>query len=266
MPHRISTPPQNEPEDDQALNAAAAREVSRELDALMFNSPLGSQGSAPSSQVRQSAPPPQPAPEEIQTPVSSYSHEPQYVRERFRSATLQSSHSREGGIAADDAASASLAINRPVNTPSPALSHRTPDEYPSGGSPAPPRPFYSMGAVSGSASSLPGGETPRTISAAAFKRARPLGSVSPIDGGSVVDVSPLSIQKRSSRNLQPGDVPGQQRIASAPGGPRYSPEAGDGSDLRNRVSSAVYPPADGQGGYDDTYDYISAYTNPPQNH
>jgi hypothetical protein len=57
---RAPTPPPEElpaPADEKSLNAAAAREVSRELDALMFHSPTESAGRAPPSPLAPPAAP-----------------------------------------------------------------------------------------------------------------------------------------------------------------------------------------------------------------
>lgn len=268
-------------EEEKDLNAAAAREVSRELDALMFSSPL-----KPAEPVASRPDPLQvPAPpfarrftpsrsslslgsDQLTSPTRT---EASYVRERDRSPSVVASptsataHSPTSSVpshSADGHDTAPLApppsISLPPRIPSPAPSStsttpfRTPMEFPG---PAPP--FYNLPAMSGSGSFQPGGT--RTISAAAFKRQLRSPSSPPPDAQDP-GTSPLIVKKRmpgsplppSARLQEPH---GMQRVSSAP-------------DPRNRVASATYGARpESTAGEEDHYDYISAYVDdPPPEH
>ncbi|GJE91333.1 hypothetical protein PsYK624_074820 [Phanerochaete sordida] len=261
-PPPVPTSPE---EEEKALNAAAAREVSRELDALMFSSPLKTPEQPKLAQrpdplevpdrtfVRRYTPSRSSLGGDSVTSPTSLRNELPYVRERDRTATasptssvpphsptVSSSHGHD----ADDQAAASqpppsIALP-PPSMPSPAISSNasTPFKTPLSEFPAPvkgPGSFYNLPSASASGGIGPNG--PRTISAAAFKRQLRSPSSPPPAEAAQANVSPLNVHKR---------VPV----------PRLD-------DPMARVSSAPDParPASIASGHqeEDSYDYISAY-------
>ncbi|KAI0711220.1 hypothetical protein C8Q76DRAFT_797541 [Earliella scabrosa] len=284
---RAPTPPATQLLDEKSLNAAAAREVSRELDALMMSSP-------PQSPT-QTQPPPSPLSNRPQysippyqrravSPLPSLSTAPapgsqptsprlegMYVRERDRSGSFPATRAPTLDtipVPASPAASDGSDQQRPsINLPkpsSPALSSdtngtpfRTPMSTPSG----PPQSgsFYNLPSTTGSNASFNSAGGPRTISAAAFRRPQPQARNMSVDsvGSGVADTTPLNVKKRGalpaspypSQNLQPGQGLGQ--------GPRSAsnPYLQQGYGEQDRPVSHYR-----QDGEDD-FDYISAYTD-----
>lgn len=254
------------------MNAAAAREVSRELDALMFSSPLKPADPAPPTPSRVDPmqvpqPPfvrrsnPSRSSLSIGSPTSPTGPRPDltYVRERDRSGSAVSSPTSISHHSSIDTGGSQSADGHSPQTPpvsiaippisSPTLSstgstpYRTPSEFPL--QPAGPGSFYKMPVMSGSAGSFTTGGA-RTISAAAFKRqirnpsSPPLDSSSPLPDGT----SPLMVKKRLPGSPYPASrlqadspgFPGMQRVSSAPD-PAY--QRGD-PEGRNRSSSGTY--------------------------
>ncbi|CAL1716019.1 unnamed protein product [Somion occarium] len=281
--HRPQTPStdENHTDEQKALNAAVAREVSRELDALMFSSPIAPHPPPPAIDRTPSplqppqppfarsavsprpegyppsqSPPPSNRRDSMMSPLSPR-NEPQYVRERDRSLPSSPSQTNTsyGSPGHESPLQSPPSISLP-DRPSPSAStgtpFRTPPEYPSGGSGS----MYNMSASTGSASSFTPGVGGK-ISAAAFKRQiRQPGSMSPEMGGgdSLGDTNPLS------------------RVPSAPqyGNPPH--DSGVGWQQPRSVSATdLTPTDDGPAGHqrlsaaggasDDDFDYISAYVN-----
>lgn len=302
-PPRSPSPPklpthQEEPsEDEESLNAAAAREVSRELDALMFSSPTSTAAPQPPSPL---VPPKRPfatrsvsprPPMDVNTTPSTTSSklESSYVRERDRSLGSPLS---SGGEQSPSAPSPTFArtsqdpvnnlppgstLNFTVRSPSPATSaasnpYRTPPEYMTPTTAA--QSMYSLaaskigsGSGSGSSLSLAGG-APRTISAAAFRRQQQLKQQSapqPDSGSPMSDTNPLVVKKRPLPNQPyPSEVP----HAGSPGGAGYprvpsAPVPGGPMDSGARPDSTYRSVSAHQresvASADDDYDYISAY-------
>jgi hypothetical protein len=287
-------------DDETSLNAAAAREVSRELDALMFSSPLKSPEPSASRPDPLKVPDP-PFVRRLTPSRSSLAGEPSmsssarneltYVRERDRSSTgSPTSPTSYRSPLATSTVSRSADGHEPLPPPPPislpprgaspapssstATPYRTPLEFPA--PPTGPGSFYSLPSASGSGSlSLGGGNGARTISAAAFKRQLRNPSQPPI-GDRSPDTTSLAAKRRlpstplPAHRLQPGEM--QQRVSSAPDSARPTVDVHD--DGRNRSSSATYStrqshdvgPAghdegEGDHGEDDHYDYISAYAD-----
>lgn len=224
------------PEEEKAANAAAAREVSREMDALMFGSP--GKFPPPSSALPQ---PPSP----LQPPAAPFAHgrisparpeslrstpgsppltprESNYVRERDRSPSIPPASPGSDGarspVTQQSPIVASSTITPetrpsmppprislpPIRSVSPAFSsvssnnaYSTPPDIPFT-QPAGPGSFYNLPAMSGSGT-LPG--SGRTVAAGLFKRQmRSATSPAPTDGGqqpATADVSPLNLKKRA---------------------------------------------------------------------
>lgn len=283
--HRTGPPSTDEDHTDEekALNAAAAREVSRELDALMFTSPLAPHPPPPPvDRTPSPLEPPHPpfarnagprmdtvgqAPasrrESLLSPLSPR-NEPQYVRERDRA--------ERSAPTSPAASQASYTVSPPIseippppppniNLPERSTSsfgtpYRTPPEHPThGGSGS----IYNMAGMTGSTSSF---GTGGKISAAAFKRQirspGSLGGQSPDPSSEIADVSPLSVKKRGAlpgspypSRLTPGDAgAGMQRVPSAP---TYGSGASDQGNWQQqqqpRSTSAGNAPGDDEGGH-----------------
>lgn len=269
-----SQTPTSPEEEEKALNAAAAREVSRELDALMFNSPL----KAP----EQPKPTPRPDPLEVPdrpfvrrytpsrsslggdsiTSPTSVRNE-SYVRERDRAATasptssaaphsptISSSHdhSADGHEAplppppAPAAPPPPISLPPPTSSPAPPSTASTPFKTPLSEFPPPPKgpgSFYNLPGASTSGGVGPGGT--RTISAAAFKRQLRSPSSPPQTEIPLGGTSPLNVHKR---------VPVPRMDAS----PTPSSRAPESMDPRDRPMSVASGHQE-----EDSYDYISAY-------
>lgn len=273
-------PPVHE-DDEQALNAAAAREVSRELDALMFSSPIKPpESEKPAPPSLEPLQPPQAAfarrtspgrlsftGEPLTSPTTSLRNEPTYIRERDRASLSPTSegYGASQSSLSGHTTSTQLTDNSPLQppppinerAPSPAVSYmsagtpyKTPPEMPLPTTqPAGPGSFYNLPAMSGSGTFSPGGT--RTISAAAFKRQiRSPSSPPPSDPHA--DATPLNVRKRT-----PGSplIPGSGLRPDAPGTPRIfsAPNPGVAAPASSRPLSA--------NGDEDEYDYISAYVD-----
>ncbi|KAI9063576.1 hypothetical protein FKP32DRAFT_680513 [Trametes sanguinea] len=300
QPRIPSPPPQQEqqrsaeedPLDEHSLNAAAAREVSRELDALMMSSP-----SSPTAPAPPWAQPPRPqytnpyqrrgvSPRpslEPTGPATSPKLEGMYVRQRDRSASSPISRipvpesvpapaSPSGSNDGSDQMQRSIQ-SIPRISPVPTAGSnggtpfRTPLETPL--APPPTGSLYNLPGSAGSNSSFstnPGGV--RTISAAAFRRPVRNASGSVVsDGGRQspapsADVTPLNVKKRPLPN-SPYPPPhlsanlqapgGMMRSVSAPGSP-VVPGGQQGQDGQEQRPLTHYR-------QDDDFDYISAYTD-----
>ncbi|PIL27567.1 hypothetical protein GSI_10718 [Ganoderma sinense ZZ0214-1] len=287
---RTHTPPATEVlMDENALNAAAIREVSRELDALMISSP-GSPptqdlpppspvpgrpfGASPSPFNRQRRDPSPLPPVNTASPPGSSMTSPKlenvYVRERDRS--MNSPMSSIGRKMSHDIPSSSptavpasptmsdgsdhgrpsMTIPQPFQDSSNGTPYRTPMGTPS------PGPMYNMPATTNSTSSFsaPGGN--RTISAAAFKRQPPQQRNLSSDSVGPADVSPLNVKKRP---LPSSPYP-------SPLGSGLGPGTGLNLGLRGATPSPQpvepRPVSHYRSDGEDEFDYISAYTDDPR--
>lgn len=278
-PPRAPTPPAADLLDEKSLNAAAALEVSRELDALMMSStppesPVLSQPFANRAQFRTGIPPWQrqgtsPLPS-INTGRQNGSQptspklEGMYVRERDRSVgspgnrapTQEPTPAPSSPSLSSDGDQTRPAVSLP--RASPALStdtngtpFRTPMTTPLAG-PPPSSSMYSLpGGLSGSNTSFNSGGT-RTISAAAFRRPQPQIRNMSVDSAQS-DVSPLNVKKRA---LPSSPYPVQQQQMLQPGVPAGMRSASPSNaplDSDDRPVSHYRQ--------DDDFDYISAYTD-----
>ncbi|KAI0929537.1 hypothetical protein AcV7_005370 [Taiwanofungus camphoratus] len=252
-PVQIRSPPprtQSPVSDEKSLNAAAAREVSRELDALMFSSPsLSPDTGMPEPLLPPQAPfskrsvSPRPNVEISTTQPMSPRIEPQYLRERDRalvspnsiSSVSSGDTSRVSGDRSVPSPAPPPMANVSVALPSPSpsgisnvITYRTPPEHASPSGTIPASSLYNLpSSVTGSgasfsSTSVSGGS--RTISAAAFRRPQIRAPSSPMPDSGVAglpDTGPLNVKKRplptspfpSSR---PQGVSSQGRIPSAP--------------------------------------------------
>ena len=267
----IPTPPYalEEPEDERALNAAAAREVSREMDALMYSPPAAPPRTA-SPEAQNPAPlsippvayPPPPSNDTLIQPLSPFAR----TRNRSPGSPTASRSSAEHpsynnvppsprvpSTPNSPTVQASLPppnISLPLSS-SPSLSSnssapfRTPPELPANPSPKPSHrtlPQLPLGASAAKSPPLPPPGS-RTISAAAFRRPVPRIGSDTFSGSP--DVSPLSIKKRDLR------------------GSPYSPQTGGffGSTSSLPIAQAPVPapPQPQEQPHEDEFDYISAY-------
>ncbi|KAG1813601.1 uncharacterized protein BJ212DRAFT_1482503 [Suillus subaureus] len=254
-------------DDEQARNAAAAREVSRELDALAFSTPAPvmysthpTQSQAPpqGSYMSGQAYPPQPhqqlqihAPQHNQTsqppsplapPIAPFAHrstsphshigaDPGESRPLPNIVASRSSSPRPTSPRLPPSSLSS--VQSPASVP-----YRSPPEYP-----RPPPPFSSplmAKSTSSLTSGAPGG-APRMISAAAFRRPGRNGSesgssLSPAGYSGPADTSPLSL-------LRPSASP--------------APSMSRKSGAMRRLSVVNPDPVQLD---EDEFDYISAYT------
>ncbi|OBZ77366.1 Sphingolipid long chain base-responsive protein PIL1 [Grifola frondosa] len=271
---RMSIPPHDsDPMDETTLNAAAAREVSRELDALMFRSP-----------------PPQPdrQPSPLRPPQPPFARRAVSPRPNMDMSASQPSspklESEPESVPAAPAPSASRftpspdgrtisptpVTNVPKGSPSPPLSvgssgahFRTPPE----GSPVVPPSLYNLPAMTGSGSSFSSMPGTRTISAAAFRRPQMRtvsgslsdnGSLGPGPSPGLADTSPLAVKKRPlpsspypSPRLQGPTGQVTARVPSAPALSSGGPKIDEGARLSHY--------RDDGGDEDDEYDFVSAY-------
>ncbi|KAG6878967.1 hypothetical protein C0992_006261 [Termitomyces sp. T32_za158] len=271
---RIPPPVFDPTQEERLLNAAAAREVSREMDALTFNPPIPQQDRERTHSVakgdhgyraqpnistgEQLAPPsapysgaPSPNTDSPVLPYSSYNATsrttdhplpypsgPTQQQPNHPSMDFQPAtpmHSNDGPPRLP-----------PLATQLPSSSYSNPNtasgEYP-----------RSLGAFPGpaqkSTSSLTASGPPgaRTISAAAFKRPqRVVGSDSP---STMSDVNPLSIKKRIPSSPYPHGREGSPSHPSRSGSPAQPPVP---------PPSQALPPVPKD---EDSYDYISAYVD-----
>jgi hypothetical protein len=266
----IPTPPYAiaEPEDERALNAAAAREVSRELDALMYSPPVAPPRTA-SPEVQDPAPlsippvvnaPPPPFNDTLAQPPSPFAR----TRNRSPGSPTASRSSAEHPPLNNvppspylPSAPSSPTIQAPLPPPgislpplsSPSLSSsssapfRTPPELPANPSPNPSHRTLPQPPLGSSPAKTPPFPPPgtgnRTISAAAFRRPVPRIGSDTLSG--TPDVSPLAIKKRDLRS---------------------SPYASRTGGLMGSTSSLPPVPAPSQPQeqqQEDDFDYISAY-------
>ncbi|KAK7691152.1 hypothetical protein QCA50_006255 [Cerrena zonata] len=296
--YRPSSPSADEShmDEEKVLNVAAAREVSRELDALMFTSPLPphpvpppidrtpsplepphppfARNAAPRMDVNAQAPPPASRRESLLSPLSPR-NEPQYIRERDRADRSTPTSPAFSNAAASPPSEAPLPPPPNINLPERSTSsfgtpYRTPSEHPTGSG-----SIYNMAGMTGSASSF---GTGAKISAAAFKRQirspGSLGGQSSDPTPEAADVSPLSVKKRTlpgspypSQRLTPGDGGvNMQRVPSAPTYGAGAPDQGNGWQQPRSTSAGNEEGghrrfADSGGPQDEEFDYISAYVN-----
>ncbi|KAG6840192.1 hypothetical protein C0991_008328 [Blastosporella zonata] len=274
---RVPPPTFNPEEDERSLNAAAAREVSRELDALHYNPPVSQQERERPSSLSQGVPgyavqpneplsPPQaqfngaPSPnlDSPTLPYPAYSTPPTTYEQSNQQATYSQEpvqQQQELSRPSYDSPSGTPAAPRqsnhdhsrlpPLATQSPPSPYQTPyttpGEYPRGlgVSPSPVnKPSTPLNAQG------PAGA--RTISAAAFKRPQRMASGDPT---TLADTTPLSLKKRLPNSPYP-----QGREASP--------------SRRGRSGSPAQPPAPAPTHAlpsipkdDDDYDYLSAYVD-----
>ena len=266
----VPTPPQYyataEPEDEGALNAAAAREVSREMDALMYSPPV-----APPPRSTSLIPAPLSIPPVVPPPAPPFSDSLSPPQSPF-------ARKRNGSPGSPTASRSSAEHPSPTNvspsprvlsTPSsptqqaflppppnislspsssPSLSSapfRTPPELPANPSPNPSQRTLPIPPVGSSPAKTPPLPPPgsRTISAAAFRRPVPRIGTDTLSGSP--DVSPLSIKKRDLRG--------------SPYSPRTGSPFGSTPSLPSAQAPAVPTPPQPQATQEDEFDYISAY-------
>ncbi|KAI0254499.1 hypothetical protein BJV78DRAFT_1184713 [Lactifluus subvellereus] len=273
---RIPSPPYalEEPEDERALSAAAAREVSRELDALMYSPPVISSRAPPlepSSPVSLTISPA--AQSSPRSSISNTQPSPPFARTRDltpgspttpRSSTEQPSPTNvlpAASAPSDPSSPTQRALPHPSIgfplAPPPSLSSvgtapfHTPPEVP----PSPiainsQRPLPQPPAVSASPGKTPPLPPPgaRTISAAAFRR--PVPRMVPELPAGTPEVSPLSIKKR--------DLRGSPQTAHRIGGTFGS---GSTSSLPSVQPPEPPLPQPQERRLEDDFDYISAYYN-----
>ncbi|KAK0475759.1 hypothetical protein IW261DRAFT_1492731 [Armillaria novae-zelandiae] len=292
-PRRIPVPPVSAEDEERELNAAAAREVSRELDALTFNPPLPPPSprkepeespergrplvSTPSSLGY--GPPPNREPSPLAPPLAPFAHRSisniEITAPTPAQSYAQAHRSSSSFGSRSEAPSSPLVESRPLpptihlaggrSSPGPSLNspYRTnPPEFPV------PRPAFA-GRVRSSSSSSSSAQVPagaRTISAAAFRRPPPR-----VNNGSTAEfsVSPTaSLGAGGSPPLPPVPVP-------VPGPADTSPLSFNKK--RSVVASSPLPPnrgsvADGKGDtfaerersdspVSDDYDYLDAYVD-----
>jgi hypothetical protein len=261
----IPTPPYAmvEPEDERSLNAAAAREVSREMDALMYSPPVAPPPESASPEAVVPAPlsippvvpaPPPPSNDSLSHPPSPFARtrklspgsptasrssaehpSPTNVPPSPRVPSAPSSPTQQASLPPPNISlpplsspSLSTTSNTPFRTPpeypaNPSPSQRTLPQPPVGSSPAKTPPLPSPGS--------------RTISAAAFRRPVPRLGSDTFSGSP--DVNPLSIKKR---------------------GLPYSPKNGGSTTSLPMAQAPVpAPPQPQVQPGEDEFDYISAY-------
>ena len=267
--------PVEDPDDERALNAAAAREVSRELDSLMYQPPVPisrdpspqplapltpttptpmhtsprtsidsvSPASSPLARARGRVPGSPPVPR-----ISSERHSPTNGTPSPLGASTPSSPAQQAQLPPP-----SIVLGRPSSPSLASLSNssfRTPPELPSSVSPVSsqrslPQP---QGLPFGPGKSLPGTrQGSGMISVAAFRRptpaARTVSGSEPLVTGSSQDISPLSIRKKDLRGLHTPRMSGTMgSFSSLPGTQPPEPSSSP---------QELHP--------EDEFDYISAY-------
>ncbi|PBK66038.1 hypothetical protein ARMSODRAFT_960488 [Armillaria solidipes] len=298
-PRRVPVPSVSTEDEERELNAAAAREVSRELDALTFNPPLPPPSprkeseespergrplnSAPAPSSLGYGPPPNREPSPLAPPLAPFAHRSISNIETTVPTPAQSyaqAHRSSSSFGSrSEATSSPLVESRPLpptihlpggrSSPGPSLNspYRTnPPEFPV------PRPAFA-GRVRSSSSSSSSAQVPsgaRTISAAAFRRPPPR-----VNNGSSADfsISPTaSLGGGGSPPLPPVPVPGPADTSPLSFNKKRAVAAS--SPLPpNRGSVSVPPPAqDGRGDsfadrersdspVSDDYDYLDAYVD-----
>ncbi|EIW55658.1 uncharacterized protein TRAVEDRAFT_66022 [Trametes versicolor FP-101664 SS1] len=295
-------PPEGDSLDEVSLNAAAAREVSRELDALMMSSPPVSPSEKPPaspwgarpqipSYPRQAVSP-RPSVDQSTSGQASQASSPKlegmYVRQRDRSAsgTVSAPVARvpppapppPEAIPTPASPTASNEDNDYMQRSIPNISRispapssngtpfRTPLETPLAGPPV--GSLYNMPGTTGSNTSFsaPGGI--RTISAAAFRRPVRNASGTLVEGGrqspGLADTSPLMVKKRPlPSSPYPSPHPGAN--LQAPGGIPRSVSASGGPQYQQSGDEQGQRPLTHYRQDDDDFDYISAYTESAPN-
>jgi hypothetical protein len=269
-------PPIEDPDDERALNAAAAREVARELDSLMYQPPTTMPGDLPpqpstptpaplsippvagtpprssSDSVTQPSSPLTSTHDRVSrspaTPRSSVDYPPQgNVSSSPRVASTPSSPTQRARLPPPP----SIALPRPaspsllgINTPP----FRTPPDLPPSPTVASPQPLSQRTLPPSPAVSLPPGKAPPfprqgagMISAAAFRRPAPRKVSEPLVGPR--DVSPLSIRKKDVRGSPSAPRTASNSISSLSAVPLSVPAA----------SLSQEQP------HEDEFDYIAAY-------
>ncbi|KAJ3889180.1 hypothetical protein GG344DRAFT_52145 [Lentinula edodes] len=235
-PKRVPPPSMSPEEEERALNADAARKLSREMDSFSFD---------PSSSALSAIPPPIVQPSQERGVERASSLTPEFeINNRSPSPLIPpvAPFAQQRGVS-------------PASSISNGSSYRTPPEYPRSIS-ASPFGQRSNSSFSGSMPSSPAIGAPRTISAAAFRRpagapgrttSADLGSGSGLTGSHLADVSPLQPKKRG--------LPNAPSSSLSHSNPSLRPYEAHNFNPGNRVSQA---------GLDDHYDYINAYTDAPQ--
>lgn len=277
---RIPAPTVDPKEEERALNAAAAREVSRELDSLNFSPPVPADGKpsllsdsrASSSGLNTNPPTNDRAPSPLIPPLAPFARPALSPRPSVNTtvASAQNHTTAQSYAQAQSPRSSQNSVPRNQQehssgqtSPSSPLSPRSPppptinlpsQEFRSNSSmssyrtpPEYPRrdtsPFPSVKSLSASPQ-IPSGT--RTISAAAFKRPQRTGSDLNLPAGGLADTSPLALKKRLPTSPYP-QRPGAASSSVVMGG-------------RDRTESSPPPPPPPEGD-DDHFDYISAYAS-----
>ncbi|CDO70616.1 hypothetical protein BN946_scf184748.g13 [Trametes cinnabarina] len=286
--------PAQDPLDEHSLNAAAAREVSRELDALMMSSPVAAEPPSPNwtqpprpqytnpYQRRAISPRPSLDPASGGAPqTTSPKLEGMYVRQRDRSASspisrvpvpesgpppASPSGSNDGSDQMQQSIHSIPRISPAPTTGSTGTPFRTPLETPL----APPNTgsLYNLAGSTGSNSSFSAVPTGvRTISAAAFRRPVRNASGSVVSEGGrqspgPADITPLNVKKRPLPN-SPYPPPHPSANLQAPGGMMRSVSAPGGPGGPEGEQGSQDPGQRPLTHYrqDDDFDYISAYTD-----
>ncbi|EJF63738.1 hypothetical protein DICSQDRAFT_134340 [Dichomitus squalens LYAD-421 SS1] len=274
---RARTPPTTEAlMDEDELNAAAAREVSRELDALMISSPtispiqdkpppspLSSRpyGASPSPFNRQRRDPsPLPPVNTATAQPTSPKLENMYVRERDRSIGTPVGRKMSQDVIPPAPVSPTLSDGSGQQRPSLSAqdSDGTPFRTPLGtpsGLPGGSSSMYNLPATTGSGTSFSAQGGTRTISAAAFRRQQQQAPPRNFSSESVglADISPLNVKKRP---LPTSPYPSSLGVGLGPG-------AGPNQGLRSVSSPQPEAPRISTLEGEDDFDYISAYTDDP---
>ncbi|THV06750.1 hypothetical protein K435DRAFT_743288 [Dendrothele bispora CBS 962.96] len=298
-PRRVPPPTLSPEEEARELNAAAAREISREMDSLNFSPPEFNPKREPSPLLPPAAPFTQPSPINESSPSTRYTHHSTASNSSLQNVTTSPiSHGAETDRPPRSPVSPKeerrsqspvLAMPQPtINIPERSVSnlsgatnspsYRTPPEYPRlGASPLGQRSLSGTGGgPSPGGSPVPPPAGVRTISAAAFRRGTPrMGTGSSTDLGSEgnpgigsgrgpADTSPLQFKKRLPSSPYP------QRDASSAPMPSTLSNYGarDRSGSMQSVGSANANPipephqqSRHTRGEEDEYDYLSAYTD-----
>ncbi|KAK0186395.1 hypothetical protein F5146DRAFT_1142754 [Armillaria mellea] len=296
-PRRIPVPPVSTEDEERELNAAAAREVSRELDALTFNPPLPPP--SPQKESEESpergrplipapsslgyGPPPNCEPSPLAPPSAPFAHRSisniETTVPTLAQSYAQAHRSSSSFGSRNEATSSPLVESRPL-PPTVHLSGGRSSPGPSLNSPyrtnAPelpvPRPAFA-GRVRSSSSSSSSAQVPsgaRTISAAAFRRPPPR-----VNNGSTADfsISPTaSLGAGGSPPLPPVPVPGPADTSPLSFSKKRSVVAS--SPLPPNRGSVSVPPLAQDGKEDsyaerersdspvsDDYDYLDAYVD-----
>ncbi|GAW06946.1 hypothetical protein LENED_008905 [Lentinula edodes] len=245
-PKRVPPPSMSPEEEERALNADAARKLSREMDSFSFD---------PSSSALSAIPPPIVQPSQERGVERPSSLTPEFETNNRSTSPLippVAPFAQQRGVSPspidinshhDDIEKTSSPIHN--SPPRLTISDRTASSISNGSSYRTPPDMPSSPAIG----------APRTISAAAFRRpagapgrttSADLGSGSGLSGSHLADVSPLQPKKRG--------LPNAPSSSLSHSNPSLRPYEAHNLNAGNRVSQA---------GSDD-YDYISAYTDAPQ--